>query len=123
MQDEIRILIYATGTVCLLAFVHLQISAWLMHGWMRAFYVSGGRWRGAGIVLQVMAWITAVAITMAGVSLLLSWMPRGWGWQDEIGTFTSYATDLATWAGIFMGSGWVWSLLQAGRRTVERPAA
>ncbi|WP_414488468.1 hypothetical protein [Stenotrophomonas maltophilia] len=119
MQDEIRILIYAVGTACLLAFIHLQICAWIAHGWMRAFYVAGARWRRAGIALQAMAWVAAVAITIAGVSFLLSWMPSSWGWRDEIGTFTSHATDLATWAGLFMGSGWVWSLLQAGRRSAS----
>lgn len=123
MQEDIQILVYGLGTLCLLAFVHLQVSAWLVKGWMRTFYIVGARWRKAGIALQVLAWVAAVAITIAGVSLLLSWMPRSWGWTDEIGSFTPHVDDLSTWAGVFMGSGWVWSLLQAGRRNAEQRAA
>lgn len=116
MQDEIRIVVYGLGTLCLLAFLHLQFSAWLIPSWVRAFYMPGGRWRTAGIVLQALAWVAAVAITISGVAMLLSWMPGNWGWTDEVGAFTPHADDLSTWAGIFMGSGWIWSLLQAGRR-------
>ncbi|PSD28321.1 hypothetical protein C7E18_03170 [Stenotrophomonas maltophilia] len=116
MQDEIRIVVYGLGTLCLLAFLHLQLSAWLIPSWVRAFYVPGGRWRTAGIALQALAWVAAVAITIAGVAMLLSWMPGNWGWTDEVGAFTPHADDLSTWAGVFMGSGWIWSLLQAGRR-------
>lgn len=123
MQDEIKILVYGLGTLCLLAFIHLQLSAWLFPSWTRSLYAAGGRWRTVGIVLLVLAWVAAVAITMSGVAMLLSWMPGNWGWTDEIGTFTPHADDLSTWAGVFMGSGWVWSLLQAGRRNAEeRPA-
>ncbi|KAK6697387.1 hypothetical protein SNK04_014139 [Fusarium graminearum] len=30
MQEDIQILVYGVGTLCLLAFVHLQVSAWLV---------------------------------------------------------------------------------------------
>lgn len=116
VHDNVMAVIYGLGALCLLAFLHLQLSAWLIPSWVRAFYVPGGRWRTAGIVLQALAWVAAVAITIAGVAMLLSWMPGNWGWTDEVGAFTPHADDLSTWAGVFMGSGWIWSLLQAGRR-------
>lgn len=123
VHENVMAVVYGLGTLCLLAFLHLQLSAWLVPGWVRAFYVPGGRWRTAGIVLQVLAWVAAVAITIAGVAMLLSWMPGNWGWTDEVGAFTPQADDLSTWAGVFMGSGWIWSLLQAGRRKVGAGSA
>ncbi|HEL3158089.1 TPA: hypothetical protein UMF67_001808 [Stenotrophomonas maltophilia] len=118
-HENVMAVVYGLGTLCLLAFLHLQLSAWLFPGWVRSLYLPGGRWRAAGIVLQVLAWVAAVAITIAGVGMLLSWMPGNWGWTDEVGTFTPHADDLSTWAGLLMGSGWIWSLLQAGRRAAD----
>jgi len=100
----------------LAALVHLQLAAWLFPTWVRSLYSPGGRYRTAGIVLQVLAWMAAATITGAGVAFMLSWMPSSWGSTSETGEFTTYAEELAWLAGLFMGSGWVWSLLNVARR-------
>lgn len=116
MQTALVAALIALAMLSLAALVHLQLAVWLFPGWIRSLYTTGGRYRTAGVGLQVLAWIAAAAITGAGVAFMLSWMPASWGHTDEIGTFTPHAQSLAWLAGLMMGSGWIWSLLQAGRR-------
>lgn len=119
MQTAVLYLVIAGSILSLAALTHLQLSSWLFPGWVRSLYTQGGRYRTAGISLQVLAWIAAATITGAGVAFMLSWMPNSWGSADELGVFTPYAQDLAWLAGPLMGSGWVWSLLQVGRRQAQ----
>ncbi|MGH8037092.1 MAG: hypothetical protein ACREPD_05055 [Stenotrophomonas sp.] len=122
MQTTVLAVVIVGAILSLASLVHLQLAAWLFPGWVRSVYMTGGQYRNAGIVLQALAWIAAAAITGAGTSFMLSWMPGSWGWADEIGKFTSYAQELSWLAGPVMGSGWIWSLLQAGRRAAEHRA-
>ncbi|WP_223482388.1 hypothetical protein [Stenotrophomonas sp. OVS01A] len=119
MQTAVLFIAITGSTLSLAALVHLQLASWLFPDWVRSLYTPGGRYRTVGIVLQVLAWIAAAAITGAGVAFMLSWMPNSWGSADELGDFTAYAQDLAWLAGLFMGSGWVWALLQVGRRQAQ----
>lgn len=119
MQTAILAVVIAGSILSLMALVHLQLAAWLFPGWVRSLYTPGGSYRTVGIGLQVLAWIAAAVITGAGVAFMLSWMPNSWGSADELGDFTTYAQDLAWLAGPFMGSGWIWSLLQVGRRQAQ----
>lgn len=119
MHEFVMVVIYGLGTMCLLALVHLQLAAWLFPYWVRSFYTSGGQWRTAGVVLQVLAWIAATIVAGAGAAFMLSWMPSNWGWSDEVGVFTSYADDLSWLFGMFMGSGWISALLQVGRAQAD----
>lgn len=115
VHENVMAVVYGLGTLCLVALVHLQLSAWLFPYWIRSFYTAGGQWRTAGIVLQVLAWVGAAIIAGTGAAFILSWMPSSWGFSDEAGSFTSYADDLSWLFGMFMGSGWVAALLQGGR--------
>lgn len=122
MDTAILAILITVAMVPLAALVHLQLAAWLVPGWMRAFYVESPRNPRTGVAMIALAWIAAAVIVGAGVGFMLSWMPSTWGSVDEDGSFYPHAKFISGMAGVFMGAGWIWSLVQAGRRHVE-PAA
>lgn len=109
----------AAAMIPFAALVHLQLSAWLFPSWTRALYVESPQNPRTGVAMLALAWIAAAVIIGSGVGFMLSWIPSTWGSVSEDGGFYSYSRFISGLAGVFMGVGWIWSLLQAGRRNAE----
>lgn len=119
MREVATVVLIAGSILSLLALAHLFLAAWLFPRWLR-FYptnTSPGAARGIGFVLAGLAWIGACVIVTEGTEAMLWWVPRSHGFLNEDGDFQSWLGYFSTAFGLFAGTGWVWSVLRAGRHS------
>lgn len=119
MQERAQLVLMVGGVVCLLALIHLQLAAWLFPSWLALYPRGNERDRPAalGLALTFLAWVAAAVILSKGFESVLWWVPESSGFIDGSGDFQSWVGYLSAGFGLFAGTGWVWSVLRAGRST------
>lgn len=118
MREAVNLFLIAGSILSLLALTHLFLAAWLFPSWLRAYPTNTGTGapRGVGFALAGFAWIGACVIVTNGVEAMLWWMPGSAGFIDEDGDYRTWSGYLSAGFGLAAGTGWVWSVLRAGRR-------
>lgn len=121
MREVATVVLIAGSILSLLALTHLFLAAWLFPRWLRFYptYASQGAARGIGFVLAGLAWIGACVIVTEGTEAMLWWVPGTVGFTDEDGSYQSWSGYISAAFGLFGGTGWIWSVLTAGRSAHE----
>lgn len=121
MREVANVILIAGSILSLLALLHLFLAAWLFPKWLRAYPTNAGTGAGRGIGFAILglAWIGACVIVTNGAEAMLWWMPGSAGFIDEDGAYQSWSGYLSAGFGLVAGTGWIWSVLRAGRSSQQ----